>query len=108
MHLRVGRRVGQRVIGPAKCPYPAVPFVVRVASGWRKENGDEIPAADLRGRIRRRSRRRGVRREGALAAGGLRAPAEAKTVRVRRRQLMLSDGPFAETKEQIGGFCILE
>jgi hypothetical protein len=41
-------------------------------------------------------------------AGGLRPPAEAKTVRVRRRQLLLSDGPFAETKEQIGGLCILE
>ena len=40
--------------------------------------------------------------------GGLRPPAEAKTVRVRRRQLLLSDGPFAETKEQIAGFDIIE
>ncbi len=40
--------------------------------------------------------------------GGLRPPAEARTVRVRRRQLLLSDGPFAETKEQIAGLCILE
>ena len=40
--------------------------------------------------------------------GGLRPPGEAKTVRVRRRQLLLSDGPFAETKEQIAGFCIIE
>ena len=40
--------------------------------------------------------------------GGLRPPEEAKTVRVRRRQLLLSDGPFAETKEQIGGLCIIE
>ena len=40
--------------------------------------------------------------------GGLRPPAEGKAVRVRRRQLMLSDGPFAETKEQIGGFDIIE
>jgi hypothetical protein len=40
--------------------------------------------------------------------GGLRPPAEARTVRVRRRQLLLSDGPFAETKEQIAGMCILE
>jgi hypothetical protein len=40
--------------------------------------------------------------------GGLRPPAQAKTVRVRRRQLLLSDGPFAETKEQIAGLCILE
>ena len=42
------------------------------------------------------------------ATGGLRPPAEAKTVRVRRRQLLLSDGPFAETKEQIAGLVILE
>ena len=42
------------------------------------------------------------------ATGGLRPPAEARTVRVRRRQLLLSDGPFAETKEQIAGLVILE
>jgi hypothetical protein len=42
------------------------------------------------------------------ATGGLRPPAEAQTVRVRRRQLLRSDGPFAETKEQIAGLCILE
>jgi hypothetical protein len=46
---------------------------------------------------------------GALAAsGGLRPAAEAKTVRVRRRKLLLADGPFAETKEQIAGFCVIE
>jgi hypothetical protein len=40
--------------------------------------------------------------------GGLRPAAEARTVRIRRRKLLLSDGPFAETKEQIAGLCILE
>ena len=40
--------------------------------------------------------------------GGLRPPAEGKAVRIRRRQLILSDGPFAETKEQIGGFTLIE
>ena len=40
--------------------------------------------------------------------GGLGPPAEAKTVRIRRRQLLLSDGPFAETKEQIAGLAIIE
>jgi hypothetical protein len=50
-----------------------------------------------------------MQERGALrAAGGLRPPAEARTVRVRRRQLLLSDGPFAETKEQIAGFCIID
>src|SRR5947208_16584970 len=47
---------------------------------------------------------RGVRQGG----GGLRPPAEGRAVRVRRRQLLLSDGPFAETKEQVGGFCLIE
>ena len=39
--------------------------------------------------------------------GGLRPPHEGKAVRIRRRQLLLSDGPFAETKEQVGGFCLI-
>jgi hypothetical protein len=42
-----------------------------------------------------------------VEAGGLRPPAEGKAVRVRRRQMLLSDGPFAETKEQVGGFCVI-
>jgi hypothetical protein len=34
--------------------------------------------------------------------------AEAATVRVRDGDLAVSDGPFAETKEQTGGFDLLE
>jgi hypothetical protein len=47
---------------------------------------------------------------GVLCDGGagLRAPADATTVRVRDERVLLSDGPFAETKEQIGGFCMIE
>ncbi|MEV6876960.1 YciI family protein [Amycolatopsis sp. NPDC051128] len=48
--------------------------------------------------------RRGVRQAGT----GLRPPAEAKTIRVRDGAALLTDGPFAETKEQIGGYNILE
>src|SRR3954467_1571961 len=40
--------------------------------------------------------------------GGLRPPHVATTVRVREDSVLLSDGPFAETKEQIGGFCLIE
>ncbi|WP_370948107.1 YciI family protein [Amycolatopsis sp. cg5] len=42
------------------------------------------------------------------AGVGLRPPSDATTVRVRDEAVMLSDGPFAETKEQIGGFCVIE
>ncbi|MET8909236.1 YciI family protein [Micromonospora sp. NPDC004551] len=36
------------------------------------------------------------------------APSAATTVRVRDGELLLSDGPFAETKEVIVGFDLLE
>jgi hypothetical protein len=32
----------------------------------------------------------------------------AKSVRVRDGQVLITDGPFAETKEQIGGYDVLE
>ncbi|MEU7877779.1 YciI family protein [Microbispora bryophytorum] len=47
---------------------------------------------------------RGVLRGGA----GLRPPGDATTLRVREGEVLLSDGPFAETKEQLGGFCLIE
>jgi hypothetical protein len=46
---------------------------------------------------------------GVLTGGaGLRPPTDATTVRVRDEEVLLSDGPFAETKEQIGGFCLID
>lgn len=36
------------------------------------------------------------------------APQSAKTVRVRNGETLISDGPFADTKEFIGGFDLLE
>ena len=38
----------------------------------------------------------------------LRPTADATTVRVRDGEVVTSDGPFAETKEQIGGFFAVE
>ena len=43
-----------------------------------------------------------------LQGNELVSPASATTVRVRGGELLLSDGPFAETKEVIVGFDILE
>jgi len=42
------------------------------------------------------------------ASGGLGMPSTATTVRVKDGKTMTTDGPFAETKEQIGGYYILE
>ena len=41
-------------------------------------------------------------------SGPLQPPQSATTVRVRDGQTQLSDGPFAEIKEQLGGYYILE
>lgn len=43
-----------------------------------------------------------------LAHGGLRPTAEAATVRVRAGKRSAVDGPYAETKEQLGGYFLIE
>lgn len=43
-----------------------------------------------------------------LAGDQLELAATASSVRVRAGKQMVTDGPFAETREQIGGFFIIE
>ena len=43
-----------------------------------------------------------------LIGDRLSSSSDATTVRVRDGAVLLADGPFAETKEQIGGFDIIE
>jgi hypothetical protein len=42
------------------------------------------------------------------ASEALQPTASATTVRVRNGETLLTDGPFAETKEQLGGFYLVE
>jgi hypothetical protein len=41
-------------------------------------------------------------------AGGLYPPSTATVVRVSDGEVITTDGPFAETKEQIGGFWVIK
>ena len=41
-------------------------------------------------------------------AGGLEPPATATVVRASNGQVVNTDGPFAETKEQLGGFWVID
>jgi hypothetical protein len=43
-----------------------------------------------------------------LASSGLSSVENATTVRVRQHKTLITDGPFAETHEQLGGFFLLE
>ena len=50
-----------------------------------------------------------IKKSGALVAGdALQATNTATTVRVREGKRLTTDGPFAETKEQLGGFFLVE
>jgi len=50
-----------------------------------------------------------IRKSGHFVAGEQLAPtSEATTVRVRNGRTVTTDGPFAETKEQLGGFYMIE
>ena len=43
-----------------------------------------------------------------IASNALQLATTAKTLRVRNGKLSIMDGPFAETKEQLGGFILIE
>ena len=50
-----------------------------------------------------------LRRSGHFVVAEALAPVEtATTIRVRHGKLTATDGPFAETKEQLGGFILIE
>ncbi len=50
-----------------------------------------------------------TREAGVFVGGeGLQPSATATTIRVRDDERMLTDGPYAETKEQLGGYYLLE
>jgi hypothetical protein len=51
----------------------------------------------------------GIIESGQMVAGEALQPVEtATTVRVRNGRVSTTDGPFAETKEQLGGFYLIE
>jgi hypothetical protein len=50
-----------------------------------------------------------VRKSGHYVAAEVLQPVKtARTVRVRNGKTSITDGPFAETKEQLGGFYLIE
>jgi hypothetical protein len=48
------------------------------------------------------------RRGGMLIGARLRPVVDATTVRVRNDETLVSDGPFAETKDFVGGFVVVD
>jgi hypothetical protein len=48
------------------------------------------------------------RRGSYLDAQALHSPKRAKTVRKRNKHVTITDGPFAETREQLAGFILID
>jgi hypothetical protein len=49
-----------------------------------------------------------TRRRVYRSGGRLRPVADSSTVRVREGSMLVSDGPFAETKDLVGGYALVE
>ena len=71
------------------------------------ENGEEIE--DLEETRIREAWDKEMKERGILVGGGVLHPPETtKTLRVRGGEVLVTDGPFTETKEQIAGYAVLE
>ena len=56
-----------------------------------------------------RSYHKALAESGAFVAGDpLAAPETGTTIRIRERKRVVQDGPYADSKEQLGGFTIVE
>ena len=50
-----------------------------------------------------------IRKAGAwVFAGGLYPSSTATTLRVKNGEVLITDGPFSESKEQVGGFWVIQ
>lgn len=86
---------------------PRTPFLLLCyddEAAWAKAGPDELPAAKAEA-VKLALR---LRDEGRyISASPLHSPATATTVRVRNGRRIITDGPFAETHEVLGGFYLI-
>jgi len=72
--------------------------------------GEEVPPPEVLEAVMKdiKALREELKAKGAwVSAAGLYPPSTATVVRVRDGQVLTTDGPFAEGKEHIGGFTII-
>jgi len=71
---------------------------------------EQMPEADAEKHFQEYSEfTEGIKKSGHfMGANRLKPPGAATTVRVRNGKVLATDGPFAETKEQLGGYYVIE
>ena len=76
---------------------------------WVDESAETTSDEDAAMMIAVKSWLEQMTERGVIVSGGaLRSAREAKIVHVSDRELLIYDGPFAETKEQIGGYDVVD
>jgi hypothetical protein len=74
-------------------------------SGWNNATPEQVGAIMAAyGEFGEKAKAAGV----LLGGEGLQSTSSATTVRVRDGETLTTDGPFAETREQLGGYYLLE
>jgi hypothetical protein len=87
-----------------------VKYLLLIAGTERRLNGNDLPDAEASTRMQDWGvyTNELVTSNKLRAAERLRPVATATTVRFNNGQRLISDGPFAETKEQLGGFYLVD
>jgi len=76
---------------------------------WGDESAFERLTQDEQEQVREQYREFARGADGKLVGGAELAPSSsATTVRVRDGETIVTDGPFAETREQLGGFFVFD
>ena len=82
-------------------------YMLSVHGSADDEMPDETTIAQMYADVDRFNEK--LQAEGAwVFAGGLQPPTVATTVRAHEGDVVITDGPYAETKEHLGGFWIIE
>jgi hypothetical protein len=87
-----------------------VKYLLLIAGTEQRLNGNGVPEAEAAARTQAWATYTTelVAADKMRAGERLRPVATATTVRFNNGQRLISDGPFAETKEQLGGFYIID
>ena len=85
-------------------------YLLLIAGNESRTNSNDLPEPELSRRLQEWANYTNELVTSNKIRGGerLRPVASATTVRVKNGQRLISDGPFAETKEQLGGFYLIE
>ena len=78
-------------------------MLIKHAEDYRKQDRSRWPVRG-HGRIRRR----GLKSGAIIDTAGLKPTADGNRVQLRGHKITVTDGPFTETKEIIGGYALME